>query len=40
MSKFDNQYIDLCRRILAEGEKVQNYGGTKDGRAAMVAAAS
>lgn len=25
MSKFDDQYIDLCRRILAEGEKVVNY---------------
>ena len=24
---FDEQYIDLCRRILAEGEKVQNYQG-------------
>ena len=25
MSKFDEQYIDLCRRILAEGEKITNY---------------
>ncbi|MDO4527000.1 MAG: thymidylate synthase [Candidatus Saccharibacteria bacterium] len=25
MSRFDAQYIDLCRRILARGEKVQNY---------------
>jgi thymidylate synthase len=25
MSKFDDQYIDLCRRILEHGEKVQNY---------------
>ena len=25
MSKFDDQYIDLCRRILAHGEKVVNY---------------
>ncbi len=25
MSKFDDQYIDLCRRILAEGEKITNY---------------
>ena len=28
MRSFDAQYIDLCRRILAEGEKVQNYRGT------------
>ena len=25
MKSFDEQYIDLCRRILAEGEHVQNY---------------
>ncbi|MDO4741993.1 MAG: thymidylate synthase [Candidatus Saccharibacteria bacterium] len=25
MSKFDDQYIDLCRRILAHGEKIMNY---------------
>lgn len=25
MSKFDEQYIDLCRRILEHGEKVTNY---------------
>lgn len=25
MSKFDDQYIDLCRRILANGEKITNY---------------
>lgn len=25
MSKFDDQYIDLCKRILAHGEKVLNY---------------
>ena len=25
MSKFDDQYIDLCRRILESGEKVTNY---------------
>ncbi len=25
MSKFDDQYIDLCRRILASGEKITNY---------------
>ena len=37
MSKFDEQYIDLCRRILAEGEKVQNYKGI-DQRSSEVAA--
>ena len=25
MSKFDDQYIDLCRRILSSGEKITNY---------------
>lgn len=25
MSKFDDQYIDLCRRILHHGEKIANY---------------
>ena len=25
MSKFDDQYIDLCRRILKNGEKITNY---------------
>ena len=25
MSKFDDQYIDLCRRILDSGEKIVNY---------------
>lgn len=38
MSKFDDQYIDLCKRILAEGEKITNYQKT-DGRAAKVASA-
>ena len=38
MSKFDDQYIDLCKRILAEGEKVTNYKKT-DGRSAKVASA-
>ncbi|MBQ8985195.1 thymidylate synthase [Candidatus Saccharibacteria bacterium] len=28
MSKFDEQYIDLCRRILADGEKILNYKKT------------
>ena len=36
MSKFDDQYIDLCRRILENGEKVQNYQKT-DTRSANVA---
>ncbi len=36
MSKFDEQYIDLCRRILASGEKVQNYKKT-DSRSSKVA---
>lgn len=36
MSKFDDQYIDLCKRILEDGEKVQNYQKT-DTRSANVA---
>lgn len=28
MSKFDDQYIDLCRRILADGEEIRNYTHT------------
>lgn len=27
MSRFDDQYIDLCRRILSSGEKITNYAG-------------
>ena len=38
LSKFDEQYIDLCRRILAEGEKVQNYKGADKRSGATVAA--
>jgi len=38
MRSFDEQYIDLCRRILAEGEKVQNYRGV-DNRSGVVASA-
>lgn len=38
MKSFDEQYIDLCRRILAEGEKVQNYRGV-DKRSGATAAA-
>lgn len=30
MSKFDDQYIDLCRRILDHGEKITNYKKTDD----------
>lgn len=37
MSKFDDQYIDLCRRILSQGQKIQNYSkksaGGKDNSA-------
>lgn len=36
MSKFDDQYIDLCRRILSNGEKVLNYKKT-DSRSSDVA---
>ena len=36
MSKFDDQYIDLCRRILSQGEKIQNYKKT-DTRSSAVA---
>ncbi len=38
MSKFDEQYIDLCKRILAEGEEVQNYAktDTRSGETTMV----
>ncbi|MBR3172782.1 thymidylate synthase [Candidatus Saccharibacteria bacterium] len=38
MSKFDEQYIDLCRRILAKGEKIQNYQGN-DKRSQKTASA-
>lgn len=38
MSKFDEQYIDLCRRILEHGEKVVNYKKT-DERGDKVASA-
>ena len=38
MSKFDDQYIDLCRRILAHGEKITNYQ-KHDGRRQSVASA-
>ena len=38
MNEFDRQYIDLCRRILAEGEKIQNYQG-QDKRSSRVTSA-
>lgn len=38
MSKFDDQYISLCRRILAHGEKVVNYKKT-DARSKTTATA-
>lgn len=38
MSKFDEQYIRLCREILAHGERVTNYRKT-DGRSSAVASA-
>lgn len=38
MSKFDDQYIDLCRRILAEGEKITNYAKTDHRKASVKSA--
>lgn len=38
MSKFDDQYIDLCKRILAHGEKITNYKKS-DSRSKKVASA-
>lgn len=38
MSKFDDQYIKLCRDILSHGEKITNYHKTDD-RSAEVASA-
>ena len=38
MSKFDDQYIDLCRRILGRGEKITNYAKT-DSRSSKVSSA-
>ena len=38
MSKFDDQYIDLCRRILKQGETITNYQ-KKDKRSKSVASA-
>ena len=35
MSKFDDQYIDLCRKILTQGEKITNYQ-KNDNRSASV----
>ena len=38
MSKFDDQYIDLCRRILKHGEKITNYKKT-DSRSQIATSA-
>ncbi len=38
MTKFDDQYIKLCRKILTDGEKIQNYQ-KNDRRDALVATA-
>ncbi len=38
MSRFDDQYIDLCRRILSQGEKITNYK-KQDSRSKAVASA-
>lgn len=38
MSKFDDQYIDLCRRILEHGEKITNYKKTDERSAATASA--
>ena len=38
MSKFDDQYIDLCRRILDHGEQITNYQ-KNDHRSATTATA-
>ncbi|MBR3228645.1 thymidylate synthase [Candidatus Saccharibacteria bacterium] len=38
MSKFDDQYIDLCRRILEQGEKITNYKA-QDNRSGATASA-
>ena len=38
MSKFDDQYIDLCRRILDHGEKITNYKKTDNRSAASTTA--
>ena len=35
MSKFDEQYIDLCKRILKSGQKIQNYSGKSHGNSAV-----
>ena len=35
MTKFDDQYIDLCKRILDHGQKIQNYSGKSHGNSAV-----
>ena len=39
MSKFDEQYLDLCERVLSQGERVVNYKKTADVRSGVAAAA-
>ncbi len=38
VTKFDDQYIALCRRILANGEKIQNYAKVDKRDASVVTA--
>lgn len=38
MSKFDEQYIDLCRRILKNGETITNYKKTDSRKASATSA--
>ena len=35
MTKFDDQYIDLCKRIIKHGQKIQNYSGASHGNSAV-----
>lgn len=35
MTKFDDQYIDLCKRILKSGQKIQNYSDKSHGNSAV-----
>ena len=39
MSKFDEQYLNLCERVLAQGERVVNYKKTADVRSKRAASA-
>lgn len=38
MSKFDEQYIDLCRKILEHGERITNYKKTDNRKASVTSA--